>query len=169
MAETGELLRQARRPAEAIEKGLLMTFVGDHSWIWILVVFVAYFATLIGIAVVRTPRMEDMSDYVLGGRRIGVITSALSSGSSSASGATMLVIPALAFAAGLLHLWTIVGITLSIWLTWTIMATPGFLIALPAAIVVTLLTRPPSDEITKLFDQVNGPTNTAAAGALAES
>ena len=99
-----------------------MTFTGDYAWIWILLVFVVYFATLIGIAVVRTPQMEDMSDYVLGGRRIGVITSALSSGSSSASGATMLVIPALAFAAGLLHLWTIVGITLGIWLTWTIMA-----------------------------------------------
>ena len=99
-----------------------MTFIGDYSWIWILLVFVAYFATLIGIAVVRAPQMEDMSDYVLGGRRIGVITSALSSGSSSASGATMLVIPALAFTAGLLHLWTIVGITLGIWLTWTIMA-----------------------------------------------
>ena len=38
---------------------------------WILFVFVAYFAVLIGIAVVRARQMDDMSDYVLGGRKMG--------------------------------------------------------------------------------------------------
>ena len=74
------------------------------SW-WIIAVFIAYFAALIGIAVVRSRQMQGMTDYVLGGRRMGIITSALSSGSSTASGWTMLVFPALAFAAGMMHLW----------------------------------------------------------------
>ena len=73
---------------------------------WVLLVFVAYFAVLIGISVFRARRMDDMSDYVLGGRRMGTLTSALSAASSSSSGWTMLVFPALAFSAGLIHLWT---------------------------------------------------------------
>ena len=88
---------------------------------WVLFVFIAYFAVLIGIAVVRARRMGDMSDYVLGGRRMGTFTSALSAASSSASGWTMLVFPALAFAAGLIHLWTAAAIALGAWLVWTLM------------------------------------------------
>ncbi len=88
---------------------------------WVLFVFVAYFAVLIGIALVRARHMDDMSDYVLGGRRMGTFTSALSAASSSSSGWTMLVFPALAFAAGLVHLWTAASIALGAWLVWTVM------------------------------------------------
>ena len=90
--------------------------------IWILCVFIAYFAVLIGIAVVRSRHMDDMSDYVLGGRRMGFFTSALSAASSAASGWTMLVLPALAFAAGMMHLWTIASIILGHWFAWTVLA-----------------------------------------------
>ena len=89
---------------------------------WILFVFVAYFAVLIGISIVRARQMDDMSDYVLGGRKIGSFTSALSAASSASSGWTMLVFPALAFAAGLIHLWTAVSLALGHWLVWTLMA-----------------------------------------------
>ena len=91
--------------------------------VWILSVFVVYFAVLIGIAILRARQMRGMADYVLAGRRLGPITSALSSASSTASGWTMLVFPALAFAAGMMHLWTVVGIVLGAWLAWTIRAT----------------------------------------------
>ena len=90
--------------------------------VWILCVFIAYFAVLIGIAVVRSRGMEDMSDYVLGGRKMGFFTSALSSASSVTSGWTMLVFPALAFAAGMMHLWTVVAIVLGVWAAWVVMA-----------------------------------------------
>ena len=94
---------------------------GSSIW-WVLAVFIAYFVGLVGIAVVRSRRMRGMDDYVLGGRRLGVVTSALSSGSSTVSGWTMLVFPALAFAAGLMHLWTLAGIVAGAWLAWTVMA-----------------------------------------------
>ena len=51
-----------------------------NASIWILFVFIAYFVVLIGISVFRTRHMDDMSDYVLGGRKMGVFTSALSAG-----------------------------------------------------------------------------------------
>ena len=97
-------------------------FLEGYSWLWILLVFIAYFAALIGIAVFRGRRMEDMSDFVLGGRQMGVVTSALSSGSSATSGWTMLVFPALAFVGGLMHLWTVVAIIIGVWVSWTLLA-----------------------------------------------
>ena len=90
--------------------------------IWVLGVFVAYFAVLLGIAVVRSRQMEDMSDYVLGGRRVGLITTALSSSSSASSGWTILVFPALAFIEGTIHLWTVAGIVIGVWFNWNILA-----------------------------------------------
>ena len=41
--------------------------MAGSAWIWILVVFIVYFIVLIGIAVLRTRQMDEMSDYVLGG------------------------------------------------------------------------------------------------------
>ena len=89
---------------------------------WLLFVFIAYFAVLIGIAVVRSRRMEAMSDYVLGGRRMSAFTSALSASSSTTSGWTMLALPALGFAAGVLQAWTIVSLVAGVWLAWTFLA-----------------------------------------------
>ncbi|MCY3578979.1 MAG: sodium/proline symporter [bacterium] len=90
--------------------------------VWILIVFALYFAVLITIAVYRSPRMENMGDYVLGGRRLGGFTAALSAGSSSSSGWTMLVFPALAFTGGLWHLWTMVFIVFGVWVAWVLVA-----------------------------------------------
>ena len=72
--------------------------------LWALLVFIAYFAILIGISVVRARHMADMSRLCAGGRKMGAVTSALSAASSSTSGWTMLVFPALAFSAGLVHM-----------------------------------------------------------------
>lgn len=89
---------------------------------WTLTVFFAYFAALIGIAVVGARRMREMSDYVLGGRQVGSLTSALSSASSSTSGWTMLVFPALAFSNGMVEIWSVISIVIGLWLGWTVMA-----------------------------------------------
>lgn len=45
-----------------------------------------------------------------------------SAGSSGASGWTMLVLPALAFAGGLIHLWTVASIVGCMWLLWVVTA-----------------------------------------------
>ncbi|MCY4448105.1 MAG: sodium/proline symporter [Chloroflexi bacterium] len=87
----------------------------------IVAVFAAYFAALIGIAIVGARRMREMSDYVLAGRKMSTFTSALSASSSSSSGWTMLVFPALAFSEGTVHLWTAVSIAAGAWFSWTIL------------------------------------------------
>ena len=89
---------------------------------WIVFVFVAYFAILIGIAIVRVRSMSAMSDYVLGRRRLSSFTTALSAGSSTTSGWTMLVFPALAFTSGANQLWLVVFLVIGAWFNWTIVA-----------------------------------------------
>ena len=92
------------------------------SDLWLLFVFFAYFAILIGIAVARTRAMRAMSDYVLGGRRMGAFTSALSASSSGTSGWAVLVIPALAFQHGLGELWMLLALVAGIWCSWAVLA-----------------------------------------------
>ena len=88
----------------------------------IIAVFTAYFLALIGIAIVGAIRLREMSDYLLAGRRMSSITSALSASSSTTSGWTMLVFPALAFSEGTIHLWTFVSIVIGVWFAWTFLA-----------------------------------------------
>ncbi len=63
-----------------------------------------------------------MSDYVLGGRRLGSFMTALSAGSSTTSAWTMLALPGLAFSGGLVEMWIPIGAVVSIGLSWTLLA-----------------------------------------------
>ena len=89
---------------------------------WVISVFAVYFAILIGIAVIRSRQMREMQDYVLGSRRLGAATSALSASSSAVSSGSMLVVPALAFADGGMTLWLAGSVFLGAVLSWTILA-----------------------------------------------
>ena len=89
---------------------------------WVICVFAAYFAILIGIAVVRSRQMREMQDYVLGSRRLSAATSALSAGSSAVSSGSMLVVPALAFVDGGATLWLAGSIFVGAVFSWTILA-----------------------------------------------
>ena len=90
--------------------------------IWVVIVFTAYFAMLIAIAVAGMRRMRDMSEYVLGGRRLSSVTAALSAGSSTTSAWTMMALPALAFTNGAVEIWVPVAIVAGVWLSWTLIA-----------------------------------------------
>ena len=90
--------------------------------VWVIVVFGVYFAMLIAIAIAGMRRMRNMSEYVLGGRRLSSVTAALSAGSSTTSAWTMLALPALAFTNGAVEIWVPVAIVAGVWLSWTFIA-----------------------------------------------
>ncbi len=90
--------------------------------IWLILVFSVYFALLIGIAVAGMRRLRNMSEYVLGGRRLSSVTAALSAGSSTTSAWTMLALPALAFTNGAVEIWVPVAIVIGVWMSWTFVA-----------------------------------------------
>ncbi|MCY4107431.1 MAG: sodium/proline symporter [Chloroflexi bacterium] len=89
---------------------------------WVILVFCAYFAMLMGIAFVGARKMRNMSDYVLGGRRLSSFTAALSAGSSTTSAWTMLALPALAFVSGAVEVWVPAAAALGVWLSWAVLA-----------------------------------------------
>ena len=89
---------------------------------WIVVPFGAYFLLLIAIAVLRARQMRNMSDYVLGARRLGSFTTALSTGSSTTSAFTMLSLPALAYVGGAVAWWLPASAVIGIWLSWSLLA-----------------------------------------------
>ena len=88
----------------------------------VVAVFVGYFLALVGIAIVRARRMNAMSDYVLGGRRMSSLTSGLSASVSTTSGWTMLALPALAYTGGANILWLVGFLAVGVWLNWTLVA-----------------------------------------------
>lgn len=125
---------------------------------WVILVFFGYFATLLGIAASRVRRMRGMSDYVLGGRQVSGFTSGLSAASSSTSGWTMLVFPALAFTNGLVELWSVLSITLTLWLAWVILAKRLRRYTIAADDTLTL-----PEFFEKRFDDRSGVLRTLAA------
>jgi sodium/proline symporter len=125
---------------------------------WVFAVFTGYFVILIGIAVVRSRQMRDMSDYVLGSRRMSAFTSALSASSSAASSGTMLVFPALAFVYGAMMIWTALGIVVCAVLSWVILAKRLRRYTIAAGDSLTI-----SEFLEKRFDDRTGTLRTVAA------
>lgn len=92
------------------------------STAWVIAVFSVYFTLLIVIASLGARRMRNMSEYVLGGRRLSSFTAALSAGSSATSAWTMLALPALAYVSGLVEIWIPIAAAIGLWLSWTFLA-----------------------------------------------
>ncbi len=89
---------------------------------WVVLVFCAYFAALIGIALLRSRRMRDMAEYALGSRRLSAFTAGLSAGSSATSAWTMLSLPALVYISGAVAIWIPIFTAFGIWLSWVVLA-----------------------------------------------
>ena len=102
--------------------------------------------------------MRSMSDYVLGGRRLSSLTTALSAGSSATSAWTILALPALAFAGGVTHLWTVVALVAGSWFCWTVVAKRLRRYTIAADDALTL-----PEFLEKRFEDTSGMLRTIAA------
>jgi sodium/proline symporter len=86
------------------------------------VTFAAYFAVVLLIGWYAYRRTADLSDFILGGRRLGSGVAALSASASDMSGWLLLGLPGLAYAAGLESVWLAGGLLAGTWLNWRLMA-----------------------------------------------
>ena len=84
--------------------------------------FIVYFLAVLAIGFTAYLRTRNISDYILGGRRLGVIVAALSAGASDMSGWLLMGLPGLVYSKGLMALWLAGGLLLGTWLNWTIIA-----------------------------------------------
>ncbi len=86
------------------------------------VTFVVYLLVLLAIGIAAWRRTRDLSDYILGGRKLGSWVTALSAGASDMSGWLLLGLPGFAYAAGLEAVWIAAGLLLGTYLNWRIVA-----------------------------------------------
>lgn len=86
------------------------------------VTFVVYLAGMIAIGVVAYRLTSNLSDYVLGGRRLGPGVAALSAGASDMSGWLLLGLPGAIYAGGMNQAWIGIGLTIGAYLNWQFVA-----------------------------------------------
>lgn len=84
--------------------------------------FVIYLVLMLGIGLYAYRRTQDLSDYILGGRNLGPLPSALSAGASDMSGWLLMGLPGYAMAAGFGSFWLAGGLLVGTWLNWLLVA-----------------------------------------------
>lgn len=65
---------------------------------------------------------QTLSDYILGGRRLGSFVTALSAGASDMSGWLLMGLPGAIYLSGFSEAWIAVGLIVGAWLNWTFVA-----------------------------------------------
>lgn len=84
--------------------------------------FSIYLLLMLGIGYMGYRSTSNLSDYILGGRRLGSFVTALSAGASDMSGWLLMGLPGAVFLSGLSEAWIAVGLIVGAWLNWTFVA-----------------------------------------------
>ena len=88
------------------------------------VVIVGYFAVLVAIGLAASRRVGDLSDYFVGGKRLGYWVVAFSARASGESAWLYLGLTGLGASVGGQAFWVVVGETVGVFLAWFFMARP---------------------------------------------
>lgn len=90
----------------------------------VLISFSLYMVVMVGIGIYFYLKTDDLSDYVLGGRGLGPVVTALSAGASDMSGWLLLGLPGMMYSQGVVGSWIAIGLTLGAFLNWQYVAKP---------------------------------------------
>lgn len=88
----------------------------------VVVTFFVYLAVLVVLGILAYVRTADLSDYILGGRKLGSWVSALSAQASDMSGWLLMGLPGLAYTKGLQAVWITLGLMGGTYLNWKFVA-----------------------------------------------
>ena len=84
----------------------------------ILVTFVAYLILILFLGIKAYRRTHSLDDYILGGRKLGSVVTALSVGASDMSGWLLLGLPGAIYLSGLSEIWIGIGLVLGAYCNW---------------------------------------------------
>ena len=84
--------------------------------------FIAYLLLILVIGVTAYRRTHDIDDYILGGRRLGAVVTALSVGASDMSGWLLLGLPGAVYLAGLSEVWIGIGLVCGAYASWRLIS-----------------------------------------------
>lgn len=88
----------------------------------IIIAFLLYLLFMMAIGVYFYYRTHNMSDYILGGRKLGAWVTSMSAEASDMSGWMLMGLPGFAYLAGLNAGWIAVGLALGTWANWQFIA-----------------------------------------------
>ena len=87
-----------------------------------LVTFLVYILVMVLIGLMAYRATNNFSDYILGGRSLGSVVTALSAGASDMSGWLLMGLPGAIFVAGLSESWIAIGLICGAYLNWLFVA-----------------------------------------------
>ncbi|MBJ7223100.1 MULTISPECIES: sodium/proline symporter PutP [unclassified Brenneria] len=83
-----------------------------------LVTFLVYIFGMVLIGLFAYRATNNFGDYILGGRRMGSVVTALSAGASDMSGWLLMGLPGAIFISGISESWIAIGLTIGAYLNW---------------------------------------------------
>lgn len=90
----------------------------------LIVTFAAYLLLMIGIGLWAYYRTRSFDDYILGGRSLGSLVTALAAGASDMSGWLMMGLPGALYLTGVSEAWIAIGLIVGAWCNWKYVAGP---------------------------------------------
>ncbi|WP_373116443.1 sodium/proline symporter PutP [Proteus mirabilis] len=87
-----------------------------------LITFTIYILGMLFIGYLAYRSTKNFDDYILGGRRLGSVVTALSAGASDMSGWLLMGLPGVVFFAGISESWIAIGLCLGAWFNWRLVA-----------------------------------------------
>ncbi len=90
----------------------------------ILIAFLCYFAAMLGVGIYFFNKSLNITDYFLGGRKLGSWVTALSAQASDMSSWLLMGLPAAAYLSGMSAGWIAIGLALGTYLNWRFIAAP---------------------------------------------
>lgn len=90
--------------------------------IGVAITFGLYIIMMLVVGYIAYQRTSNLSDYIIGGRSLGPLPSALSAGASDMSGWLLLGLPGYAYVAGFEASWIAIGLLAGTWLNWLFVA-----------------------------------------------
>jgi sodium/proline symporter len=88
----------------------------------IIVTFILYLLFMLGVGAFFYRRTTNISDYILGGRRVNYWVTSLSAQASDMSGWLLMGLPGYAYLAGLEAFWIAFGLAVGTWVNWKFVA-----------------------------------------------
>ncbi len=88
------------------------------------ITFAIYILGMVGIGLAAWFYTRSFDDYILGGRSLGPVVTALSAGASDMSGWLLLGLPGALFLSGVSEAWIAIGLVIGAWANWRFVAAP---------------------------------------------
>ncbi len=90
----------------------------------LLIGLLGYLAIVLALGIYASQKMKKLDDYLLAGRKLGAVATAISERASGESAWFLLGLPGAAYAVGFTEYWTVIGSAAGIFASWVVIAIP---------------------------------------------